>query len=126
MNQPQVCNPKPFLGSLVGKVVVVKLKWGTVYKGHLVRTTFRLSLAFLNYKIKIFIIFFCSKRHPTTVQGILKSAIHRVSKRFHSRKAQYPIIASYRKGVFLNAVQQVHPASLGLSLSDNGPVFRIP
>jgi small nuclear ribonucleoprotein F len=29
-------NPKPFLNSLTGKPVVVKLKWGMEYKGYLV------------------------------------------------------------------------------------------
>lgn len=29
----QICNPKPFLTDLVGKLVVVKLKWGMEYKG---------------------------------------------------------------------------------------------
>ena len=29
----QICNPKPFLNELVGKLVVVKLKWGMEYKG---------------------------------------------------------------------------------------------
>lgn len=29
-------NPKPFLTDMVGKEVIVKLKWGHEYKGHLV------------------------------------------------------------------------------------------
>lgn len=29
-------NPKPFLNSLTGKPVIVKLKWGHEYKGYLV------------------------------------------------------------------------------------------
>jgi small nuclear ribonucleoprotein F len=33
-----VVNPKPFLNSLLGKVVMVKLKWGHEYKGFLVST----------------------------------------------------------------------------------------
>ena len=33
-----VMNPKPFLNSLLGKVVMVKLKWGHEYKGFLVST----------------------------------------------------------------------------------------
>jgi small nuclear ribonucleoprotein F len=33
-----VTNPKPFLNSLLGKVVMVKLKWGNEYKGYLVST----------------------------------------------------------------------------------------
>ena len=28
-------NPKPFLADLTGKTVVVKLKWGTEYRGFL-------------------------------------------------------------------------------------------
>lgn len=40
-------NPKPFLNGLLGKQVVVKLKWGREYKGFLVSTdefmNFRLS-----------------------------------------------------------------------------------
>jgi small nuclear ribonucleoprotein (snRNP)-like protein len=39
---PEMCaavvNPKPFLNSLLGKVVMVKLKWGHEYKGFLVST----------------------------------------------------------------------------------------
>ena len=31
-------NPKPFLGQLTGKPVIVKLKWGMEYKGYLVST----------------------------------------------------------------------------------------
>ncbi|TRY62089.1 hypothetical protein TCAL_13791 [Tigriopus californicus] len=31
-------NPKPFLNSLTGKPVMVKLKWGHEYKGFLVST----------------------------------------------------------------------------------------
>lgn len=29
-------NPKPFLSSITGKQVIVKLKWGMEYKGYLV------------------------------------------------------------------------------------------
>lgn len=29
-------NPKPFLNGLIGKLVMVKLKWGHEYKGYLV------------------------------------------------------------------------------------------
>jgi len=29
-------NPKPFLNSMTGKAVIVKLKWGPEYKGYLV------------------------------------------------------------------------------------------
>lgn len=31
-------NPKPFLNSLMGKYIMVKLKWGHEYKGILVAT----------------------------------------------------------------------------------------
>ena len=31
-------NPKPFLNSLTGKAVMVKLKWGHEYKGYLIST----------------------------------------------------------------------------------------
>jgi len=31
-------NPKPFLNSLTGKPIIVKLKWGAEYKGFLVST----------------------------------------------------------------------------------------
>lgn len=31
-------NPKPFLESLIGKEVIVRLKWGREYKGYLVST----------------------------------------------------------------------------------------
>jgi small nuclear ribonucleoprotein (snRNP)-like protein len=33
MSMAGVVNPKPFLADLVGKGVVVKLKWGMEYKG---------------------------------------------------------------------------------------------
>ena len=32
---PIVINPKPFLNGLVGKAIMCKLKWGHIYKGHL-------------------------------------------------------------------------------------------
>ncbi|VEL06669.1 unnamed protein product [Protopolystoma xenopodis] len=31
-----VVNPKPFLSSITGKQVIVKLKWGMEYRGYLV------------------------------------------------------------------------------------------
>ena len=31
----EIVNPKPFLESLTGKPVVVKLKWGMEYRGYL-------------------------------------------------------------------------------------------
>ena len=41
-----VVNPKPFLAELVGKSVVVKLKWGMEYKGLLVSTD-----AYMNFQL---------------------------------------------------------------------------
>eukprot|EP00173_Palmaria_palmata_P004983 Plantae.Rhodophyta-Palmaria_palmata.ctg7936.p2 GENE.Plantae.Rhodophyta-Palmaria_palmata.ctg7936~~Plantae.Rhodophyta-Palmaria_palmata.ctg7936.p2 ORF type:complete len:111 (+),score=32.50 Plantae.Rhodophyta-Palmaria_palmata.ctg7936:162-494(+) len=35
VNPKEVVNPKPFLASLIGKPVVVRLKWGMEYKGFL-------------------------------------------------------------------------------------------
>ncbi|CDW54911.1 small nuclear ribonucleoprotein F [Trichuris trichiura] len=31
-------NPKPFINSLIGKPIIVKLKWGMEYKGYLLST----------------------------------------------------------------------------------------
>ncbi len=31
-------NPRPFIGELVGKSVIIKLKWGQEYRGRLVST----------------------------------------------------------------------------------------
>jgi hypothetical protein len=44
----EVVNPKPFLASLTGKPVVVRLKWGLEYKGthNLLRFARELSLLF--------------------------------------------------------------------------------
>mmetsp|Transcript_32320 Transcript_32320/g.44398 ORF Transcript_32320/g.44398 Transcript_32320/m.44398 type:complete len:83 (+) Transcript_32320:49-297(+) len=33
-----VLNPKPFLKSLIGKRVIIRLKWGMQYVGHLIST----------------------------------------------------------------------------------------
>lgn len=41
-------NPKPFLNSLVGKAVMVKLKWGHEYKGFLVSTDGYMNLQLAN------------------------------------------------------------------------------
>lgn len=37
-------NPKPFLASLTGKKVAVKLKWGMEYRGFLVSTDANMNL----------------------------------------------------------------------------------
>ena len=39
-------NPKPFLASMTGKQVVVKLKWGMEYKGFLVSTD-----SYMNFQV---------------------------------------------------------------------------
>lgn len=36
LQAPMPINPKPFLNSLTGKPIMVKLKWGHEYKGYLV------------------------------------------------------------------------------------------
>eukprot|EP00741_Cyanophora_paradoxa_P006126 tig00000944_g5941.t1 len=41
-------NPKPFLGTLTGKPVMVKLKWGMEYKGVLVATDAYMNLQLAN------------------------------------------------------------------------------
>ncbi len=41
-------NPKPFLNSLMGKAVMVKLKWGHEYKGYLVSTDGYMNLQLAN------------------------------------------------------------------------------
>jgi len=41
-------NPKPFLNSLTGKPVVVKLKWGMEYKGFLVSVDGYMNLQLAN------------------------------------------------------------------------------
>ncbi len=38
IHQVKIKNPKPFLQSLTGKPVHVKLKWGLEYRGYLVST----------------------------------------------------------------------------------------
>ncbi|XP_065324908.1 small nuclear ribonucleoprotein F-like [Gordionus sp. m RMFG-2023] len=41
-------NPKPFLNSLTGKKVIVKLKWGMEYKGFLVSLDGYMNLQLAN------------------------------------------------------------------------------
>ncbi|GAB0089065.1 Small nuclear ribonucleoprotein F [Sergentomyia squamirostris] len=41
-------NPKPFLNSLTGKAVMVKLKWGHEYKGYLVSVDSYMNLQMAN------------------------------------------------------------------------------
>ncbi|KAJ8967774.1 hypothetical protein NQ317_012927 [Molorchus minor] len=41
-------NPKPFLNSLTGKAVMVKLKWGHEYKGYLVSVDTYMNLQLAN------------------------------------------------------------------------------
>lgn len=41
-------NPKPFLNSLTGKAVLVKLKWGHEYKGYLVSVDGYMNLQLAN------------------------------------------------------------------------------
>lgn len=41
-------NPKPFLNSLTGKPVLVKLKWGHEYKGYLVSVDGYMNLQLAN------------------------------------------------------------------------------
>jgi small nuclear ribonucleoprotein (snRNP)-like protein len=35
----EVVNPKPFLASLTGKPVIVRLKWGMEYKGNVEKSS---------------------------------------------------------------------------------------
>ena len=46
-------NPKPFLNSLTGKPVVVKLKWGMEYKGYLVSTDGYMNLQVRKFSILV-------------------------------------------------------------------------
>ena len=48
MSTTSVVNPKPFLQSLTGKVAIIKLKWGTEYKGHLVSVDNYMNLQLAN------------------------------------------------------------------------------
>ncbi|KAL0214312.1 hypothetical protein P9112_006496 [Eukaryota sp. TZLM1-RC] len=46
MSQP--VNPTPFLNSLVGKLILVKLKWGPEFKGILISTDRYMNLQMAN------------------------------------------------------------------------------
>ena len=45
-----VINPKPFMNSLLGNVVVCKLKWGQEYKGYLLSVDGYLNLQLAHAK----------------------------------------------------------------------------
>uniref|UniRef100_A0A1L8DGV7 Sm protein F n=1 Tax=Nyssomyia neivai TaxID=330878 RepID=A0A1L8DGV7_9DIPT len=48
MSASMPINPKPFLNSLTGKAVMVKLKWGHEYKGYLVSVDSYMNLQLAN------------------------------------------------------------------------------
>lgn len=48
MSTAMPINPKPFLNSLTGKPVLVKLKWGHEYKGYLVSVDGYMNLQLAN------------------------------------------------------------------------------
>lgn len=48
MSAAMPINPKPFLNSLTGKAVLVKLKWGHEYKGYLVSVDSYMNLQLAN------------------------------------------------------------------------------
>lgn len=48
MSTAMPINPKPFLNSLTGKAVMVKLKWGHEYKGYLVSADGYMNLQLAN------------------------------------------------------------------------------
>lgn len=48
MSAAMPINPKPFLNSLTGKAVMVKLKWGHEYKGYLVSVDGYMNLQLAN------------------------------------------------------------------------------
>lgn len=48
MSTAMPINPKPFLNSLTGKAVLVKLKWGHEYKGYLVSADGYMNLQLAN------------------------------------------------------------------------------
>ncbi|KAJ9122461.1 hypothetical protein QFC22_001887 [Naganishia vaughanmartiniae] len=48
MSGVQPVNPKPYLQSLTGKPVWVRLKWGLEYKGYLVSTDGYMNLQLAN------------------------------------------------------------------------------
>lgn len=43
-----ILNPKPFLSGLTGKPVIVKLKWGMEYRGHLVSVDNYMNIQLVN------------------------------------------------------------------------------
>ncbi|KAG9510970.1 Oxygen-dependent coproporphyrinogen-III oxidase [Fragariocoptes setiger] len=45
---PMILNPKPFLNSLTGKPVIIKLKWGLEYRGYLVSVDGYMNLQLAN------------------------------------------------------------------------------
>mmetsp|Transcript_18620 Transcript_18620/g.46102 ORF Transcript_18620/g.46102 Transcript_18620/m.46102 type:complete len:93 (+) Transcript_18620:304-582(+) len=45
-----IVNPKPFLGDLTGKQVVVRLKWGMEYRGNLASSDAYMNLQLLQCK----------------------------------------------------------------------------
>ncbi|CAH1109050.1 unnamed protein product [Psylliodes chrysocephalus] len=48
MSAAMPINPKPFLNSLTGKAILVKLKWGHEYKGYLVSVDGYMNLQLAN------------------------------------------------------------------------------
>lgn len=44
-----IINPKPFLAELIGKTIIVKLKWGMEYQGILLATDSYMNLQVRNY-----------------------------------------------------------------------------
>ena len=61
--QAMPLNPKPFLNSLTGKSVIVKLKWGMEYKGYLVSTDGYMNLQVKKFCILVsFVAFQCTTR----------------------------------------------------------------
>ena len=53
MSTAMPINPKPFLNSLTGKCVLVKLKWGHEYKGFLVSVDGYMNLQLANTEEQI-------------------------------------------------------------------------
>ncbi|XP_024026279.1 uncharacterized protein LOC21411000 isoform X1 [Morus notabilis] len=52
-------NPKPFLNNLTGKTIIVKLKWGTEYKGFLVSVN-----SYMNLQVSFSLVQECWKSLP--------------------------------------------------------------
>lgn len=48
MSGAGILNPKPFLNALIGKPVIVKLKWGMEYRGYLVSTDNYMNIQLAN------------------------------------------------------------------------------